>query len=346
MTLLRISRILAATAALGAFGIQARAQAPTPPPPATQPLQYDRIEIRSTQIAPGFYTMTGSPNVDPGHLDAAGGTVGVYVGTNGILLVDATYAPLSDKLIAAIRAISPAPILYLIDTHEHPDHTSGNAPIAHEGALLFSTENARNVIEQQELPTIAALLNDVAAESDPARIPTVTFGMGHPVKIAMDQETVDLIAMPPGHTNGDAIVRFEKEDVIMIGDFYRNYQYPFVDSIHGGTFKGMLEAIAELMTIAGPDTKLIPGHGTPITRADLPTYRDLILYVETAVRRRIEQKQSLQQILAAKITAPFDAKVPGSGLPSQLVPGGTDADQFVTQVYNELTGEQTTVQEH
>jgi cyclase len=333
----------AAGAAMGCVllfaATSASAQSPAPPPP----LQYDKIEIQTTQLVPGFYALTGTAGVDPGHPEAAGGRVGVYVGTDAIVMVDATYAPLSDKVIAAIRAISQAPIAYLVNTHAHPDHTSGNAPFVHLGALLFATENAREVIAQPELPLIAAELNDVAAESDPVRVPTVSFGIGNPVTIHMADETIDLIAVPPGHTDGDAIVRFEKSDVIMIGDFYRNFQYPFVDPIHGGTFKGMLEALEVLMKIAGPDTKLVPGHGTVVTRADLPAYRDMILYVEGAIMRKIAEGKSLQEIVAAKITRPYDAKVPGSQLPSPLVVGGTNADQFVTQVYNELTSNEISV---
>jgi glyoxylase-like metal-dependent hydrolase (beta-lactamase superfamily II) len=213
-------------------------------------------------------------------------------------------------------------------------------PFAHLGAVLFLTENARDVISQPELPLIAAELNDTAAELDPARVPSVTFGMGNPIKIHLDEETIDLIAVPPGHTDGDAIVRFEKSDVIMIGDFYRNFQYPFVDPLHGGTFRGMLEALEVLMKIAGPQTKLVPGHGTVVRKADLCAYRDMILFVEETVLRKIAAGESLQEIVAAKITKPYDAKVPGSLLPSQLVAGGTDADQFVTQVYNELTSDE------
>jgi cyclase len=163
----------------------------------------------------------------------------------------------------------------------------------------------------------------------------VTYGLGAPVKIYFDKETVDLIPIPPAHTNGDSLVRFENADVIMIGDFYRNYGYPFIDPSHGGNFKGVVNAIDIVMQLAGPNTQLIPGHGTVIKKADLAPYRAMIFDVEAKVQQMIDGGKSLPEVLAAKITAPYDEKVPG-GLTPLPAGFGTSADRFVSAMYAEL----------
>ena len=169
---------------------------------------------------------------------------------------------------------------------------------------------------------------------DPAGLPVVTYGLGSPLKFRMNGETVDVIPVRAAHTGGDTMIRFETANVIMIGDFYRNYGYPYIDTINGGTLKGALEALDSLYNLAGPDTKLVPGHGTIINRTDLVPYRDMILAVQTKVQQMINEGKTEQEVLAAKVTAPFDAKVQGGLLPAGAQ--GTSADRFVAMVYSEL----------
>ncbi len=168
---------------------------------------------------------------------------------------------------------------------------------------------------------------------DPAGLPVITYGMGDPVKFRLNGEVVDLIPVRAAHTGGDTMVRFENADAIMIGDFYRNYGYPFIDTNNGGTLKGALDALELTMKIAGPNTRLIPGHGTVINRTDIVPYRDMILGVEAKVRQMIGEGKSEKEVLAAKVTAPYDAKVPGGLLPAGA---GTSADRFVSMVYSQL----------
>jgi cyclase len=302
-----------------------------------QGIDFPNTEILTEQLAPDFYTLTGSPGVDPGHPEGAGGRIGVLVGPDGVFMVDATYAPLSDKVVAAIRKLSAAPIRFLVDTHSHPDHTGGNPNFARLGAAVLAREEVRQTLLQPLPPALAAAIGNAASMTDPARLPVETYGPGAHLEFHMDGETIDVIALPPAHTNGDSIVRFEKADVIMIGDFYRNYGYPFIDTAHGGSFAGVLQAVDMVMKLAGPDTRLVPGHGTVISRRDLPAYRDMIVAVEDTVRLMIRAGRSRQDILAAKVTAPYDARVPGGQVP--LPAGlGTSADRFVSEVYAELGG--------
>jgi cyclase len=300
-----------------------------------QAIAYDKTEFIANKLTENVYTLTGSAGVDPGHPESAGGRIGLLVGPEGVLIVDASYAPLTDKVVAAIRKISPAPIRFLVDSHQHPDHTGGNPNFARMGAVILAREEVRGDLSKGFPPAVAAVVGNAASGTDPDRLPAVTYGLGSSVKIWLDGETVDLIPVVASHTNGDTMVRFEKADVIMIGDFYRNYGYPFVDSAHGGTFKGVVAALDTLTNLAGPNTKLIPGHGTPISKADILPYRQMIVDVQAKVRQMIDGGQSLKEVLAAKVTAPYDSKVPGSvtPLPAGL---GTSADRFVAAMYAEL----------
>jgi len=307
--------------ALAAVALSASAWAQGP--------DYSKIDITAEKIAPNLYMLSGSAGLDPGHQDAAGGRIGVLVGPDGIFMVDAQYAPLTDKIVAAIRQISPAPIRFMANTHIHIDHTGGNANFAKMGVTIFAREELR-----EEMLHPPALANgNPAPARDPASLPVVTYGLGTPVKFHMNGEIVDLIPVRAAHTGGDTMIRFEKANAIMIGDFYRNYGYPYIDTNNGGSLKGALEALDATLELAGPDTKLIPGHGTIINRTDLIPYRDMILAVQAKVQQMIAQGKTREEVLAAKVTAPYDAKVPGGLLPAGA---GTSADRFVGMVYSEL----------
>jgi cyclase len=210
-----------------------------------QGIDYAKIEILTAKVAPNLYMLSGSAGADPGHEDAAGGRIGVLAGPDGIFMVDAQYAQITDKVVAAIRKISPEPIRFLVNTHVHGDHTAGNANFVKMGALLFAREELRD--EMLRAPAPSATGNPAPAR-DPARLPVVTYGMGDPVKLRLNGEIVDLIPVRAAHTGGDTMIRFENADAIMIGDFYRNYGYPFIDTNNGGT----LEALEATMKIAGP----------------------------------------------------------------------------------------------
>jgi cyclase len=303
-----------------------------------QGIDFARTEILTEQIAPNFYVLSGSPGVDPGHPEAAGGRIGVLVGPDGVLMVDAQYAPLTEKVLTAIRKINSGPIRYLIDTHEHPDHTGGNPNFARSGTVIFAREEVREALQQPPPPAVAKAIGNAASFTDPARLPVVTYGLGSSVKIHCNGETVDLLPVRAAHTDGDTVVRFETSDVMMIGDFYRNYGYPFIDPTHGGTFQGVLEALDMVMKLAGPKTTLVPGHGTVVSRADLVAYRDMIVKVQNEVQQMINDGKSLKEVLAARLTAPYDATTAGALTPLPALPLGfaTSADRFVATMYAEL----------
>ena len=309
----------------GASGSSEPAAGAGPPPT----IDWSRMDFSVDQIAPSFYTLTGLPGVDPGHPDGAGGRVGVLVEDDGLFVVDASYLPVADKVVTAIRSMSGAPFRYLVNTHSHPDHTGGNPVLAKLGAVLLARESARS----QLLEPLPAAAGNAADRSDPAGLPTVTYGLGEPMTIRLQTETVQLVPVAPAHTSGDTIVRFDNADVMMIGDFYRNYGYPFVDPSNGGTMGGVLDALELTMRLSESSTRLIPGHGTLITRADLVQYRDMIMHVQQRVRELIQQGYTLPAVLSAKLTAPYDQQVPGA---LDLTLGVTTADRFVSAVYADL----------
>jgi glyoxylase-like metal-dependent hydrolase (beta-lactamase superfamily II) len=288
---------------------------------------FSKIEILSQQMGPNLYMLSGSAGTDPNHEDAAGGRIGILAGPDGIFMVDTQYEQLTPKVLAAIRKISAAPIRFLTNTHIHIDHTGGNANFVKMGATLIAREELR---EEMLHPP------GNARPRDPANAPLATYGLGEPVKFHMNGEVVDLIPVRAAHTGGDTMIRFENADIIMIGDFYRNYGYPYIDTANGGTLKGALEGIDALYKMSKPETKLVPGHGTIISREDLIPYRDMMMTIRTRVAQMIAQGKSQQDVLAAKLTKDFDAKVPGGLSPAGAA--GTSADRFVAMVYSELKG--------
>ncbi len=321
--MIQAQRLLSCAAAAVSFCACANAQG----------IDYAKIEILTEKIGPNLYILSGSAGADPGHQDAAGGRIGVLAGPDGIFMVDSQYAQITDKVVAAIRTISQEPIRYLVNTHVHIDHTGGNANFVKMGALLIAREELREELLRSPVP---ANSGNAAAARDPARLPVMTYGLGDPVKLRLNGEVVDLIPVRAAHTGGDTMIRFENADVIMIGDFYRNYGYPFIDTNNGGTLKGALEALDETMKLAGENTRLVPGHGTIIHRSDILPYRDMILDIQAKVERMIGEGKSEQEVLAAKVTAPYDAKVPGGQLAAGAA--GSSADRFVRMVYSQLKG--------
>jgi cyclase len=296
-----------------------------------QGVPFTKIEILTNQLAPGLYLLTGSPGVDPVHKDAAGGSIGVLIGRDGVLMVDAQYAPITGKVLNALHRLTSQPVRFLVNTHVHLDHTGGDAAIVKTGALLLAREELR---EEMALP-LPSLAGDAAPPADPARLPVVTYGQGAPIKIRMNAETVDLVPMPAAHTGGDTLVKFEHANVIMSGDFYRSYGYPFFDPMRGGTLQGTLEALALLIGLSDADSRIVPGHGAIANRADVTRFRDMIIKLQTQIKAAIDQGKSESEVLSARLTSPFDGQVPGA-LDPVSVGGMSSADRFVSEIYRAL----------
>lgn len=290
-------------------------------PPGYQ-TPWDKIEMLVTEkLAPNLYTLHGSAGLDPAHPDGAGGRVAVLFGSDGVLMVDTEDPQLAPKTLETIRTFTSAPIRIVVNSHVHPDHTGGNAFFAKQGAVIFAQKNLRD-----------EMLSNPRRAPDPAGLPTATYRYSSPgtpaVTIHIDGETVDFIPMMPSHTAGDTIVRFNKANVIYIEDFYRNFGYPFADQANGGSIRGMLEAVDLIEKIAGPETTLVPGHGTLVTKKDLLGYRAMLVDILAKVQKLRDQGKSLDEVLAANLTGPYDATTLGDTKQSK--------DRFITEVYEEL----------
>jgi cyclase len=281
---------------------------------AQAPVDDSKTVVKTNKITDSFYTV-----------DGRGGTIGVLVGPQGTFMVDTQFAPLTDRIVAAIKQISPNPIKFVVNTHVHPDHTGGNVNMGKLGATIFARDELRyRLMNPNPGPN-----GQPGTPMPDAGLPVVTYESK--VTFHMDGETIDLIPIPKAHTDGDTIVYFHNADVIMTGDFYRSIGYPNIDRANGGSLEGMLAGLAEVVALAGPNTKIIPGHGATVDRTAVAAHRDMILGVRNQVVMLMKQGKSSDDVVAAHPTASFDANV----LPA--APNGDKmADRFVGQVYAEL----------
>jgi len=268
---------------------------------------YSKIEIKTTKLNDKFYTLEGQ-----------GGMIGALVGPDGVFLVDTQFAPLTEKIVAAVKKISPSPIKFIVDTHVHGDHTGGNENFAKLGAVLFSRDQLRARLARPA---------GNAAPAPAAALPVVTYD--GPVTLHMNGEEVQLIPIRSAHTDGDTLVRFPGLDVMMTGDYYRSLGYPNIDRANGGSLNGMLEGLGTTIGLAGPNTKIIPGHGATVDRSAVIAHRDIMLAVRDRVSQMIKQGKTAQEIIAAKPTADFDSKVESAA---------TTSERFINQLYAELGG--------
>jgi len=260
---------------------------------AQQRPDFSKVEIKTTQIADNFYTLEGQ-----------GGMISVLTGPDGVLLVDSQFAPLTEKLVEAIKKISDKPIRFLVNTHVHGDHTGGNENFAKLGAVIFSREQLRARLEH---PNPAA--DGTPGKPAPAQaLPVVTYD--DPVTLHVDGEHVRLLPIRNAHTDGDTLVSFPEHDILAVGDYFRSVGYPVVDLNNGGSLAGILEGLRATIDRAGPNTKVIPGHGPVTDRKALVAQRDLILAVRDKVASLVAQNKTLEEVLAAKLTADIDAQVP------------------------------------
>jgi len=291
-----IMRLAAILVLVSALAVSAGAQAQQ---------DFSKVEIKVTQVSGNLYTLEGQ-----------GGTMGALIGPDGVFLVDSQFAPLTEKLVAAVKRVSPSPIKYLVNTHVHADHTGGNENFGKLGVLLFSRDQLRGRLVRPA---------GTAQPAPAAALPVVTYD--GPVTLHMNGQDIDLIPIRAAHTDGDTLVRFPGLDVIFTGDYFRSTGYPNIDRGNGGTLNGMLNGLVMTIGMMGPSTKAVPGHGAIVDRTAVITHRDLILVMRDRVAELKRQGKTEQEVIAAKLTADYDAKVQANQM---------TADRFIGQLYAEL----------
>jgi cyclase len=249
---------------------------------------------------------------DLGHgvhmLESFGGNIGVLAGEEGVLLIDAEWPQLHDKVLAAVTHISPKPIRYLVNTHWHWDHVGADGLFARNGVVIFSSSQTREYIAKEQATQTSDPGSPYAR--DPAAIPVVT--VDHGLQFHLAGQTVELVQVPPAHTNGDLIVRFVEADVIQTGDTFFHGFYPDIDQPHGGTIDGMIALYDTLYEMCGPNTRIIPGHGPVAKREDVREYQGMLREVRKRVARAVDAGMSEEALIASHPLDDLDRKWGGN----------------------------------
>ncbi|MFT5843259.1 MAG: cyclase [Pseudohongiellaceae bacterium] len=243
------------------------------------------------------------------YLEGRGGNIGLSIGEDGIVMIDDQFAPLTEKIVAAIRSLSDGEIRFLINTHVHGDHTGGNENLGNMGVLILARDEIRVRLAQQ---------------APAAALPVLTYSDA--ITIHLNGEEVYAFPVPPAHTDGDTFIHFKNADVVHTGDVFRTTAFPVIDTNNGGTLKGTLEALGRLIGVAGPNTKILPGHGVVSNREDVMGFRDMVLDVSDQVEDMLARNMSYEQVAAADPTAAYNAQY-------------GDPDRFLRALYTELGGE-------
>src|ERR1700694_1576141 len=303
----RVRIAVAATMMALSGPVFAQQPAASPPPP----VDFSKVEIKTTDLGDNCYMLEG-----------AGGNITVAVSKAGIIMVDGQYAPLHDKIKAAIEAISKQPIKYLINTHFHSDHTGGNELFARDGVTIISQISVRNRLAAG---TSDGLTGAKTLPAPQAALPSDTYTNFS--KIRLTGRVADLKHIANAHTDGDTYVWFKTANVLSTGDTFTNRRYPNIDFANGGHINGMIAASDAYLKLTNARTRIVPGHGPLADRAALMEYRTMLVTARDRMTKLVREGKSEDDVVAAKPFADLDAKWAPSELASQ---------NFIRVVYHSL----------
>ena len=253
---------------------------------------FSKVEIRTTKLGESTYMMEG-----------AGGNLGLSIGEDAVFLIDDQFAPLTERIQAAISKLTAKPVRFVLNTHWHGDHTGGNENFGKSGAIVVAHENVRSRMSTEQF---IELMKMTEKASPKAALPIVTFASS--VTFHLNGDEIRVFHVPKAHTDGDAIVHFVKSDVVHMGDVYFNGMYPFIDTSSGGSIRGVISACDRALAIVGDATKIIPGHGPLSNKAELKAYRDMLAGVAERIGKLVAEGRKAEDIVAANPTAEFDGK--------------------------------------
>src|SRR5260221_3343231 len=281
-----------------------------------QDKDFSKVEIKVTKVSGNIYMLEGE-----------GGNIAASVGEDGIVIVDDQFAPLAEKIQAALKnlKITDKPVRFVINTHFHGDHTGGNDPFANAGSTVIAQDNVRKRLESAGPSGNGGVLKFDYKPASKGALPVITFD--HDVTVHLNGEDIRALHFPAGHTDGDAIIFFPKNNVVHMGDDFVRYGFPFIDVTSGGSVQGMIAATEKVSAQLPPDVKVIPGHGALSNLDDVRAFTKMLKETSAAVQKSIDEHKTLEQMKQEKILAPW-AKWSGEFL---------DAAKFIDTRYHSLT---------
>ena len=266
----------------------------------------DSVKIITTPVTANIYMIQGQ-----------GGNIAAINGKDGLVLIDDQYAPLSQKIKAALRSINPRPARFVINTHFHIDHTGGNQNFAGDGAIIVAHENSRRRMTINQFITAFKIAQKA---SDPDALPKITFTDS--LRLYLNNETLQVIHIKNAHTDGDAIIFFKESNVLHAGDVFVRYGLPLIDQEHGGGIDGMINGVKLMVSMVNENTLIIPGHGALAKKKDLQDYLKMLETIRSRIAKLMHDRKTLKEIIAAKPVDDF--------------PAAFLREVFVETVYNSL----------
>jgi cyclase len=279
---------------------------------------YSKVEIKVVKVAGSIYMLQG----------ADAGNIAASVGGDGIVIVDDQYAPLADKIRAALKGITDKPIRFVINTHFHGDHTGGNALFQKDAPIIAHDNVRKRLAEGGNAGNLGSVSFDYKPETK-AALPILTFD--HDMTVHLNGEDIRALHFPSGHTDGDSIIFFPQSNVVHMGDDFVRYGFPFIDLASGGSVEGMIAAMEQVVPKLPPDVKVIPGHGNVANLDDVREYTKMLKETRAAVQSGIKKHKTLEQLKQEKVLEPWK-KWSGDFISS---------DAFIETLYNDLTGART-----
>ena len=272
-------------------------------------VNYDTVQVRAVQLTPNLHVLFG-----------AGGNIGLSTGPDGTFIIDDQFAPLTPKIVAAIKLITDKPVKFVVNTHWHGDHTGGNENFGNSGAVIVAHENVRKRMSSEQF---IAAMNSRTPASPHAALPVVTFSEA--VTLHLNGDSVSVTHVSPAHTDGDVIVHFMTANVVHMGDVFNNTGLPFIDRSSGGTSLGVVAAADMVYGMTNAQTRIIPGHGQITDRARLKAWRDAVYAVRERVAREVKAGKTIDAVLAMKLSAEYETEWKGGH------------ERFIRAVYDELS---------
>jgi len=282
-----------------------------------QQQDFSKVQIKATKVSGNIYMLEG-----------AGGNIAASIGEDGIVIVDDQFAPLAEKIQASLKSlgITDKPVRFVINTHYHGDHTGGNAPFANTGSTVIAQDNVRKRMASGGTAGNGGSIKMDVKPTEKEALPIITFE--HDVTVHLNGEDIRALHFPAGHTDGDSIIFFPKNNVVHMGDDFVRYGFPFIAVSSGGSVQGMIAAMERATAQLPADVKVIPGHGQLSNLDDVRAFTTMLKETSAAVQKALDAHKTLEQMKQEKILEPWQ-KWSGDFV---------KADAFIETLYNSLTG--------